>query len=343
MAGVGRRATITDVARLADVSIKTVSRVVNGASTVDPALAARVRAAVVELNYRPNQLASTLKSGSRTSSIGFIGKRLATELEATMMLGAETIVRRHAAHLVTASGSDSASSAEDLELAADLIQRRVDGLLIVPSGGDYAALERERASGVPIVFLDREPRGIESDTVVVDNEGGAEQAIERLVSHGHERIALIIGDDGIDTMRRRMVGAQRAMKRAGILLSQAPTLVGVGDRSQASASVGQLLDSASPPTAIFCASSEITIGAIDEVYRRRIDLAIVGFEGLRLAELMPVPLTLVETDPYELGRTAAELLYRRLDHPDRPVERIVLPVRMKDFPGTAVVRPPAGR
>jgi Transcriptional regulators len=334
----GRRATITDVAELAGVSIKTVSRVINGVSTVDPELVERVRVAVGRLNYRPNQLASALKSGSGTSSIGFIGKRLSSELETTMMLGAETIVRRHAAHLVTASGSESASSDEDIALATELIQRRIDGLLIVPSGGDYAALARERELGVPMVFLDREPRGIEADTVVVDNEGGTEQAIGHLVQNGHERIALLIGGAEIDVMMRRMAGAKRVMKRAGILLSQSPTLVGVSDRMSAAASIGQLLDSATPPTAVFCANSEITIGAIEEVYRRGAELAIAGFDAFRLAELMPVPLTLVATDAYELGRTAAELLYRRLEHPDRPFERIVLPVRIVEFPGTMASR-----
>lgn len=335
MARGGRRPTITDVAAIAGVSIKTVSRVVNGVSTVDADLADRVRAAITHLNYRPNQLASTLKSGARTSSIGFIGKNLASELEATMMRGAESIVRRHAAHLVTAGGAQAPSSAEDIALAMELIERRVDGLLIVAAGGDYSALRREGELGVPLVFLDREPRGIDADTVVVDNVAGAEQVLTRLIQQGHERIALLAGAAEVDTVRRRMQGAWHAMKLSGILLSQSPTVFGVQGRVAAARTIGEVLDAPNPPTAVFCTDMGITIGVIEEVYRRGTTLAIGGFGAFALAELMPVPLILVETDPHELGRAGAELIYRRLEDPDLPIERIVLPVRVVEFEGTS--------
>jgi LacI family transcriptional regulator len=330
----GRRATITDVAALARVSIKTVSRVVNGVTTVDAELAHRVREAIAQLNYRPNHLASTLKSGAPTSFVGYIGKRLSGEREALILFGAETVVRRHAGHLITASSSESGTSDEDMALAGDLIKRRVDGLLIVPAGGDFSGLQKDREMGIPTVFLDRVPDGVAADSVITDNEGGSERALEHLIADGHERIALLMGSTSIESVRRCLRGARRAMKRAGILLSQSPLMVGITDRASAADAMAQLADSANPPTAVFCENEEITVGVIDEVVRRGVDVAVAGFGVFRLAELMPLPLVLVRTDPYEVGRAGADLLYWRLDHPDRPVEQRVVPVDIVSFPGT---------
>jgi LacI family transcriptional regulator len=286
------------------------------------------------LNYRPNFLASTLKSGSGTSTVGFIGKRGALEFAGAMREGAETITFRHAAQLMSTTTTESASSASDVALARDLIQRRVDGLLLVPSGGNFSSLEVERRSGFPIVVLDREAHGLEADSVVVDNETGAHEAVARLIADGHERIALLLTSMQVSTTNARMRGAKGAIREAGLLLSQSPTLVGVMDASSAADAISHLLDAVNPPTAVFCGNSELTIGVIREVFLRHIPLAVAGFDVFGLASLMPIPLLLVESSGYELGRTGAELLYRRLEDPDRPQQRVVLPTRLREFRGT---------
>ena len=332
-----KRATIHDVARHASVSIKTVSRVVNDVKTVDAAMADRVRTAVTELNYRPNFLASTLKSGARTSTVGFIGKRGALEVAGAVREGAETIAFRHAAQLIAATTTESASSAADVALARDLIRRRVDGLLLMPSGGNFSPLEVERRSRFPIVVLDREAHGLEADSVVIDNESGAREAVARLIADGHERIAMLLSSLQIATMNARMRGAKNAIRDAGLLLSQSPTLVGVMDSPSAGDAISHLLDTTNPPTAVFCGNSELTVGVIREVLRRQFPLAVAGFDVFGLADLMPVPLLLVESSGYELGRAGAELLYQRLENPDRPQQRVVLPARLREFRGAGAI------
>lgn len=327
-----RRVTIRDVARRADVSFKTVSRVINGVSSVDPALAERVKDAVDALNYRPNFLASTLKSGSRTSTVGFISKPGSSEFMGAMRHGAENIAARHAAQLIAATSVESGSSEADIALARDLIRRRVDGLLLVPSGGDFSALEVERRSRFPIVVLDRSAQGLDVDSVSVDDEEGARAAVSRLIKAGHERIAILLSSLQVSTMTARMRGAKRAIRDAGLLLSQSPTLVGLMDAASASDAVSHLIESSSPPTAVFCGTGELTAGVIRETVRRDAELAIAGFDVFALADLMPVPLLLVESSGYELGRAGAELLYSRLDEPDRPVQHVVLPTTLREFP-----------
>lgn len=326
-----RRVTIRDVARQADVSIKTVSRVINGVNSVDPALAERVRTAVDALNYRPNFLASTLKSGARTSTVGFIGKPATSEFMGAMRHGAENITARHAAQLVAATTPESGSSEADIALARDLIRRRVDGLLLVPSGGDFSPLDVERRLKFPIVVIDRNAQGLDVDSVSVDDEAGAREAVLRLIRAGHERIAILLSSLQVSTMVARMKGAKTAIRDAGLLLSQSPTLVGLMDADSASEAIAHLLDSPNPPTAVFCGTGELTTGAIRETVRRGADLAIAGFDVFELADLMPVPLLLVESSGYELGRTGAELLYRRLEEPDRPPQHVVLPTTLREF------------
>lgn len=333
-----KRATINEVARMAGVSIKTVSRVVNGVPSVNADMAARVRIAVDELRYRPDHLASTLKAGSRTATVGLIGKDIASEYAVEIRRGAETVVARHASRLIAVSTPESDSSGGDLALASELANRRFDGLLIVPTAGDYSLLSVERDHGLPIVFLERDAHGIDADTVVIDDFGGARRVVKQLFAQGHERIALLLSTMTDGTMPLRLQGAKAALREEGLLVSQAVTITGIASSSDAATVIGRLLDSANPPTAVFCASPHITVGAIKEIYRRDTATAIAGFGGFSLASLMPVPLTLAEFDAYELGRAATELLYRRLEHPDLAFERVVLPVTFREYDGTAQSR-----
>ncbi|MBK0418521.1 LacI family DNA-binding transcriptional regulator [Leucobacter sp. CSA1] len=331
-AGKPRRPTITDVAKLAGVSIKTVSRVMNGVATVDPELADRVRVAVAELGYRPNYLASKLKSGESTQTIAMIAKNLSSEFTVAAVSGVETVAKRHTAHLITASTAESDSSEEDLALAAGLAQRRIDGLIVMPTGGDYRALQREIDAGIPVVFIDREPEGITGDIVAFDNAGGSRAAISALIAEGHERIALLFSTMAITTMRERRRGCGDALREAGFLLSQAPAVIGLMDRAAAARAVAHLLDAANPPTAIFCANAEIMVGAATEVMSRGAEVAVAGFGKSGFADLLPLPLTVVEADGFELGRAAATLLYKRIQRRQRPgpdPQRVILPVRLR--------------
>ena len=151
------RPTMREVAALAGVSLKTVSRVVNGVSTVDPVLVARVRDAAGKLGYRPNLTASSLRrSDGRTATIGMLVEDAANPFSAALMRTVENVARDRRV-LVLFSSLDE-DNAREREVTGALIDRRVDGLLIVPAGRDHSYLIKERAAGTCLVFLDREPR-----------------------------------------------------------------------------------------------------------------------------------------------------------------------------------------
>ncbi len=167
------RPTMRDVAALARVSLKTVSRVINGESTVAPELAARVHRAATTLDYRPNLTARSLRSSDgRTRSIGLVLENVANPFSSALHRAVEDIARSRG--VAVFAGSVDEDPERERELALALISRRVDGLIIVPAGDDQSYLANEQRAGLSLVFADRPPRLLRADAVVSDNAGGAQ-------------------------------------------------------------------------------------------------------------------------------------------------------------------------
>lgn len=307
----GRRPTLHDVANEAGVSIKTVSRVVNNLG-VSPARTQRVQDAIIRLGYRPNQLASTLKSGAATSTIGLVLKDISNEFYASITLGVASVARSQSTQLITAASDEDIDSDEELGLIFDLCRRRVDGMIIIPRGGDYSSLRTEIDMGTPMVFLDREPSGLAADTVVLDNAGGSRAAVAKLVEEGHRRIAIISHSLALDPVKQRYDGALSALSDAAIPLDPALVVTDILDPDSARTEMDRLLDLDDPPTAVFCAFNRITEGAVTAVWERGADTVVAGFDDFRFSRLVPVPLLLVAYDAREYGRIAAELLFARI-------------------------------
>ena len=184
------RPTMRDVAALAGVSFKTVSRVINGVSTVDPELAARVNTAADRLGYRPNLTASNLRrSDGRTATIGTLVEDAANPFSALLLRAIENAARERG--VLALFGSLDENADRERKLAGAFLDRRVDGLLIVPAGRDHSYLLRERQAGTCMVFVDREPRLLEADAVVSDNRAGAIVGVNHLLAAGHRRIAYL--------------------------------------------------------------------------------------------------------------------------------------------------------
>ena len=323
-ASLGRRATITDVARLAGVSIKTVSRVVNGVSTVNAELAARVQAAIAELGFQPNQLAAALKSGASTATIGLVIQDISNNIYSGLMIGVADVARRHGTQVITSVVSEFQSDDEELSVIYDLCKRRVEGLIVVPGSGDLSVLRQQIDGGTPMVFVDRQPHGLVADSIQVDNRGGAHAATRDLIAQGHRRFAVVLGSLTVDTMAERFAGVRDALREAGILVSQSTIITGVQNPADAATAVTRILETGTPPTAVICGNSRATIGAIEAVRGRPGQVAIAGFDTFPLAHLMPVPLTLVGYDANFMGRRAAELLFQRIGVSPQPPEHIVL-------------------
>src|SRR6266536_51738 len=324
--GTPRRPTMVDVARHAGVSLKTVSRVVNNEPAVAPALVDRVLSAIAELGFRRNDIARNLRSGRLNATIGLLIEEIANPFYATIASVAAEIAAAHETLLMTASSEEDAERERTLLL--DLCQRRVDGLLVVPAGADHSYLHREVEMGMSVVFLDRPPGDLLADTVLLDNRGGARAAVARLLAEGHTRIGVLIDSLAVYTMRERLAGARAALRAARVRHDTALVRDHVKTPDEAARTVADLLDGPEPPTAFFATNNRITVGALQELWRRGSDAALVGFDDFELSHLMPRPLTLVAYDTRELARTAAELLFRRIAGDRSKPETIVLPTRL---------------
>ncbi|MTB04938.1 MAG: LacI family DNA-binding transcriptional regulator, partial [Actinobacteria bacterium] len=182
------RPTIREVAALSGTSIKTVSRVMNGVSTVDPALAKAVNQAARKLNYRPNLTAGNLRRvDGRTNTIGLLLKDISNPFSSALHRAFEDLARAEGFDVI--AGSMDEMPERESELINTFISRRVDGLIIVPTTSDHKYLEKERKSGMQFVFIDRPANNFVADTVVATNKKGAQEATEHLIHHGHTRIA----------------------------------------------------------------------------------------------------------------------------------------------------------
>lgn len=301
---------MVDVARHAGVSIKTVSRVINNEPNVQQALVERVLKAVAELGFRRNHLARTLRSGQSTATIGLIIEDLANPFYSTIAAVTAEIAAARDTLLITASSEEDPH--REQKLLRDLCSRRVDGLLVVPAGYDHSFLRPEVEMGTPVVFLDRPAGGLFADTVLLDNRGGAEAGLRRLLEHGHRRIGILIDSVGIYTMRERVAGAQNALATAGVTFDERLVAENLHDPETAAAAVAGMLDQAQPPTAFLCLNNRITVGVLQELWRQASRAEVVGFDDFELSHLMPQRFTVVSYDTRELARTAADLLFQRI-------------------------------
>lgn len=323
------RPTMRDVAALAGVSLKTVSRVVNRESGVSPDLVAKVERAASQLDYRPNLTASSLRrADGRTATLGLLLEDVANPFSAALHRGVEEACRSRGVAVIASSVDED--PLREAELVHTLVARRVDALVIAPSAGQQGYLEQETRAGLPIVFVDREPSGITADVVVADNRSGARAAVEHLIAQGHARIAFLGDLATLSTSQERYAGYLDALHAAGIRLDDDLVLRDVHSIDSARAATERLLARVQPPTALFGAQNLITMGIVTALRRleRSHDVALVGFDDFPMAEILDPGVTIVEQDPMRIGVIAAELAFARQADPARPVERVVVPTRL---------------
>lgn len=328
-----------DVAALAGVSLKTVSRVVNGEPTVAADLAERVRVAAAQLSYQPNLTASNLRRADRKSfSIGLLVQDMANPFSATIFRAVENVANA-AGISVLASSMDENPDRERV-LVADLTARRVDGLIIVPASHDHSYLRLEQRSGTALVFADRPPELLAADAVLTDNRGETASGIRFLLERGHRRIAYIGDLDSITSARERFAGYADALTVAGLPVDPALVRRDVHPHQAARAVCAGLLTGPNPPTALFTAQNMITVGAVRalrELGMQR-SVALLGFDDFELADLLQPSIAVVAQDPAAMGRLSAELLLRRIAGEDFPPGRHMVPARLI-VRESALVRP----
>jgi LacI family transcriptional regulator len=320
-----------DVAALAGVSLKTVSRVVNRESGVSPEMAGRVAAAVARLDYRHNLAASNLRRGRRTRSIGVLLQDVANSFSASILRAVED--RCTSLGVVVLAASIDEEPERERALVSNLVSRRVDGLVLMPSTTDQGYLLQDVRAGLAVVVVDRPVRGLDVDSVTVDNEGGIRLAVEHLLAHGHRRIGYVGDLPSIATAAARLDGYARGLGAGGVPVDG--TLMRVGrDEAASAAAVAGLLALPDPPTAVVAGRNVLAVGAVRALQEAGLShrVALVGFDDFPMSDLLEPGLTVIRQDVNTIGRTAAELLLSRVEGVDPEAlgqpRRVVLPTAL---------------
>ncbi|MBV9846312.1 MAG: LacI family DNA-binding transcriptional regulator [Kutzneria sp.] len=327
---------MSDVARLADVSIKTVSRVVNDEPGVHPATAERVLAAIDQLGFRRNLSARNLRRGSSTGIIGMVLEDVANPFYSGITRAVEEVARQFGRQVLT--GSSDGDADRERELVGEFCARRVDGVLVVPAGLRHGYLVPEMRAGTPVVFLDRPAGDVVADMVLVDNIGGTVLAVRHLAAHGHTRIAFLGDSPDIFTAGERLRGFREGCVRAGIGYDEELVAMGPHDERSVADALRRIDAGHRPATAVISGNNRITVNLLRVLAGRPNRPAVVGFDDFELADLLTPPVTVIAHDAAVIGRTAAELLFSRMDGDSAPPRRVVLPVRLITR-GSGEVRP----
>ncbi|HEY0786857.1 MAG TPA: LacI family DNA-binding transcriptional regulator [Acidobacteriaceae bacterium] len=304
---------MSDVARRAGVSTMTVSRVLSGTTQVSDAVREKVLSAVAELRYQPNELARSLRA-RRTRQIGLVVPYLFDPFFAICAHAISTVAKQHAYSVLLATSNEDPQA--EFEEATRLMRRNVEGLILIPAhrAFDSSLMLAQEFERLPIVTLDRPIEGSRFDSLLVDNQGGARLATQHLISLGHERIHYIGLSDELYTMEMRHGAYRSTMEAAGLK----PQSVIVTRALESSClQVRALLSGKRPPTAFFCANNLVTRHVLHGLHSLQIhppeQVALVGFDDFETADLIRPGITVVRQPVELLGRTAAEVLFSRLN------------------------------
>ncbi|KAA9155765.1 LacI family transcriptional regulator [Amycolatopsis acidicola] len=317
---------MNDVARLAGVSIKTVSRVVNDEPAVHPETAQRVLAAIDQLGFRRNLGARNLRRGSSTGTIGLVVEDVGNPFYSELNRAVEKVATSFGRHVLTGSSDENAD--HERELALEFCARRVDGLLVVPAGTQHGYLVPEMRAGTPVVFLDRPAGDIVADTVLVDNLGGTIEAVAHLARHGHQRIAFLGDRPDIFTASERLRGFREGCVRAGLRYEERLTALRTPTRENVADAVRRLLTGPERATAVIAGNNRIAVYLLRALAHVSPRPALVSFDDFELADLLDPPVTVIGHDVGRLGVAAAELLFARIHGEDSPPRKVVLPVHL---------------
>ncbi|MEM3485530.1 MAG: LacI family DNA-binding transcriptional regulator [Candidatus Methanomethyliaceae archaeon] len=302
------------MAKHAGVSVATVSHVINGTRKVAPETKARVRRVMEELGYQPNVIAQSLRKRA-TYAVGVLVSDITNPFFATLVRGVEDAALE-AGYSVIVCNSDEDPEKEDIYIRA-LWRRRIDGMLIAPTrDGTCPALQELVKRNLPFVFVDRKAKGVSAPAVLSDNVGGAYLATKHLIERGHRRIGIVLGIPGATTTEERFAGYRQALEEAGIGFSQDLVVWGGYRIEGGRKALVELLSLSHPPTAIFSTNNLMTVGVLQELFRRNVkipdEVAVVGFDDLGWAEIACSSfITVVAQRPYMIGHTAMELLLKR--------------------------------
>jgi LacI family transcriptional regulator len=330
------------VAMLADVSIATVSAVLNGTAPVRPERKKRVLDAMAALNYFPDAIARGLKTG-KTSAIGVVVPDITNAFYPEVIRGVEDTAREAGySVLLCDSNEDPQREAEQLN---SLFSRRVDGVLLAccVNSTAYNGTFRER---YPVIFLDRlPPVAYEAAAVSSDNMHAGSTATQHLIGLGHQRIAMVVGHLGLSPHRDRLEGFRKIMQKSHLPILDEYLVTGDVQIEDGLRTCRQLLDLPNPPTAIMVGNGKLLLGVLAGLEERAIrvpdQISILGFDDYLWNRYFSPSLTAVAQSTLEMGQRACQLLLQFIEgHQDEKAAatRICLPTELRIRNSTAPPR-----
>jgi LacI family transcriptional regulator len=321
--------TIRDVAERAGVSTTTVSHVVNRTRKVEPSTAAKVETAIVELGYRPNALARSMRRG-RTHTVGIVIPDIANPFFGDLARSLEDhMFEAGYSAIICNSDGDADKEARYLDV---LLSKKVDGLLLIAASQSSEGLVELLEQGPPTVVVDRELGVVSASHVMVANHDGGFLAGQHLLGLGHHDIAVIAGPGGLGTSARRLEGFRAALAEAGVELSDARVFRGDFRAASGRAAMDSWLGQPDRPTAVFAENDLMAVGALSAAHAGGLhvpdDISVVGFDGIAFGADVTPPLTTISHSIDDMATGAVELLFERLRDEEAAPRLIELPVAL---------------
>jgi LacI family transcriptional regulator len=316
--------TIIDVARESDVSLATVSRVLNNSPKVARETRDAVLGAIKRLGFTPNASARNL-SGRKNNALGVIFHQMTSGFYATVMSGIELEARSSGFHvLVTITHHTDPDRGRYFDM---LNEARVDGLIVLDSTLSEDTMSRLKSYNRPIVLIQKKWADDTVSTVMCDNEGGARAAMDLLIGRGTRRVLLVAGPPEAEDSELRMNGCRQALRERGLSKADVDVITGSYSAQEALRAFREYLRSHDVPKAIFAFNDDMALAIMKELRLTGVkvpgDTAVVGFDGIDAADYMG--LTTVQMPMMELGAEAVRLAIRRIRQPKEPAAHVVKP------------------
>jgi LacI family transcriptional regulator len=303
--------TLADVAAIAGVSVKTASRALNELDNVSTTTLEKVKKAADLVGYRSNRIARELRAGALSNLVGMIISDLSNPFYAGMASGVEEELTNSGLDLIIATARDDGD--REKELIESLMERRVRGLIIIPSGYDYSYLHLERKRGFSFVFADRPPAFLDADVVLADNQGGISECVSYLVSRGCSRLALIADNTGIWTASERIQGFKKAVISHGLHAANSKVISGIHTSEQAEKVAEELINQNQAYDGVIATNDLIAIGVGHALTKSSNDVYLVSFDEFPTSKTMNIPT--LNHDPKRIGKAAAKALLKRIENP----------------------------
>ena len=325
-------ANMKDIARIAEVSLGTVSHVLNGTAGVREPVRRRVLDAVRSTGYQPSQLARGLRR-VQTNVIGMIIPDITNPFFPAVVRGAEDLAFSNGYRLILCN-TDNDHSKELVHLN-ELRTYLPAGLIVIPSTFSDLTVQAQsyRAAGAGVVCIDRLPKGWDGDSVTANNQTGAYQATRHLIKMGHKQLAVITGPLHLTNAEERLNGFKQALKEAKLELLPEYVQETTFDKQGGASKAKLLLRLIPRPTAIFAGNDMIALGVFTAIREAGLrcpdDISVMGFDDLDIAETTNPALSSVSQSGYQLGMTAARILLERIGGDAGPAKHVVIETSLK--------------